>query len=461
MKTERRIEKRPLLSFLTVLGILFLLIIAGNLLRKPKPAVTAEPPVKRVATYTIGTAPKLTVQAQIDKSGVIKIVAQTGGIVSAIHTTEGQAVKQGTWLVSLASNYQGGNAAAVSRQIAQTQYKNVLDTFDMSKELISKQKEIAEKAQDNSEEMREVTIKSVEDTRTLLDLNEDILSTYDANLAAYEATDSAGSNSTLILATRQLKAQYMAAINQMRTAIRSGELSTDEDKPPMQIANLTKDIALKQLEVQEKALELGREVSRLQVTLAQINEGVFHPAAPFAGTVERIHVRIGQAVNPGTVLATFAGNSQNMTAFVMVPAEVATKISKIEPAVLSLPQGPLELTPTHVSSEATDGLLYSVIFTIPATENVKIADKSFFPVQLPIGYPDSGTTMPFVPIDSVYQTKSESFVFIIKDGKATSLPVTLGSVTGRFVQVEKGLGTEEIILDRSVINGEKVQRRET
>ncbi len=79
------------------------------------------------------------------KSGVIKIVAQAPGIVSGINVYEGQEVVKGGQLLSLSSNYQGGNAAAVQAQIAKNSYNLAKDTNETQKDLINKQREIANK----------------------------------------------------------------------------------------------------------------------------------------------------------------------------------------------------------------------------------------------------------------------------------------------------------------------------
>ena len=47
-------------------------------------------------------------------------------------------------LASLSTDYYGNNAAWVQKELAQTQYDNVLDTYDTQVEVINKQKELAE-----------------------------------------------------------------------------------------------------------------------------------------------------------------------------------------------------------------------------------------------------------------------------------------------------------------------------
>ena len=118
-------EKRPVSTFLGLLFILLGLIILSSVANRPREAVKERAlPTKEVEVYTIGTSPKITVQAQIEKSGVIKVVSLGSGVVQSINAEVGQVVSQGTNLVSMSTNYQGGNAFSLQRQLAQVQFKN-------------------------------------------------------------------------------------------------------------------------------------------------------------------------------------------------------------------------------------------------------------------------------------------------------------------------------------------------
>lgn len=70
------IDRFPFWSLGIVFLIFLALIVLGNFIRKPREtAVKKQPPVKSVHIYSIGTAPKLKVQAQVEKSGVVQISA--------------------------------------------------------------------------------------------------------------------------------------------------------------------------------------------------------------------------------------------------------------------------------------------------------------------------------------------------------------------------------------------------
>lgn len=453
------VQRRPLTSFFISLGILLGLIVLSNYAFSPKAAPAGtQITVKEVTTYKIGSVPRLNFQAQIEKSGVVKIMAQTGGVVQLINVTEGQSVGKGANLINLASNYEGGNAAGIQAAIAQKQYDTVAQTYDVQKEIIAKQRDVANKVRDNADKLRDISSQSLGDTQNLVDLNQQILDTIDQNLTNLEANNTGGVNNVTILQTKELKSQFMSAQNQIKTGLRNLQYSSDANNPPQQIADLQRDITLKQLDMQEKSLTLSKDVARLQLSLAYINTTLFHPTAPFAGVVDRIYVRVAQQVAPGTPLLSISGNSQTLNAVVKVPREIAQKISKQEASVLSINGQKLMLFPSFVSNDATDGTLYSVIFTIPPENAGRLTDGSFIMVEIPVGYPDTGTAMPFVPLDAIFQTQEQAIVYVVDGKKAKAKVVTLGDVSGKYAEIISGLNDgDQIILNRNVLEGDLIK----
>ncbi|HSW47651.1 MAG TPA: biotin/lipoyl-binding protein [Candidatus Saccharimonadales bacterium] len=458
-KTLLWIDKSPLRAFLTILGVLILLIIISSFFRRPPEVKKEIAPVKKVEVYQIGTAPKLAVSAKIEKSGVIQITALTGGVVQTIYKKEGEAAGQGETLIGLSSNYQGGNSLSLQRQLAATQYQNAADTFQAQKDLIAKQRDLANASDQNADQMRDIIGKSLDETNSLISANDDILSTLDANIKSLEANNVGGVNDKDILGAKQLRSQFLAANNGAREAVRNAEFQSDSSKPPAQLSDIQKDIVNRQLDLQEKTLSLNKEASRIMLQIAQVNEALMFPSAPFAGTVQRVFVKEGQSVSPGTPLMVIAGDSSAdpVTAVAYVTREVADKISKIEESTIHIGDESYSAYPTFVSTEAIAGTLYGVYFQLPDEYVSKVAEAGFIQIDLPIGYYDTDSIAPYLPIDAVYQTKEQDYVFVIKKGKAVAKNVNLGQVYGSFVEVKSGLSRgDQVIESRTVITGDKV-----
>lgn len=461
-KTLNRIKAiisgRPLTAFFAVLLLLLVLIAAAHQLnkRKSNEEVKQNEP-KKVSVYTIGKLPSIKVSAQVQKDGVIQITAQTPGIVQKVSVSEGDKVWRGKNLVSLSTNYQGANTASLSRQLAETQLLNINETYDKQKDIISKQREIANKNSESTDKLRSISTDSLNDTNSLLKLNQDIVNTLNSNLKNLEDTNAGGANDQLILATKQQISSFQAAANQLAAASRSLSYTTDTDKPPTQIADITKEITTEQLDIQEKALELSKRVSQIQLNLARAAEATMFPVSPVTGVVQKVFVHIGQSVSPGMPLVTIASTNGSVSAIAKVPKSIADSVSIIDTSTILIGNEILQTLPRFISTEATDSQLYSIIYDIPQNIQSDLTNMEYVNIEIPIGHSDSNSVVPFIPIDSVFQTQDTSFVYVIKDQKAEAKEVTLGNVLGGDVEVKSGITDgDQIILNRNIIAGDVV-----
>jgi HlyD family secretion protein len=454
VKTTSFLKRHPLGSFFIVLGLLLVVLILGQVFQ-PKPAeVKKAQVVKDVQTFSIGKGPKATFQAKVEKSGVVKIMAQSAGVVQHISVKEGDKIWEGQQVVSLSTNYQGGSAPSVQRQIAQTQYQNVLDSFGLQNELIQKQKDVATASAENAQQTRDISRKSVDDTNSLININQTQLDQVNAQLTALRA---ANPNDPQIAQLEGSSQQLQSSLLQLRSTNRTTDYQASNDKPPALLATLQKDIALKQLDVQQKSQEMNKEVSRLQVSLASVSEGLMYPSSPFSGTVERISVREGQLVNPGDEIATIASSEVETTAILLVPQAIAQVLSTDSPSQLTIHGKTIAAKPSHVATEATDGQLYAVRYEVPEDQQKYLTDGENIAVEIPMENNQNSSVAPLIPVDAVYQTQDNAFVLVAKNKKAESKNIKLGNIFGNYVEVLSGLSpSDQVILNRNVIAQDKI-----
>ncbi len=460
-QTKASMQTKPLHYFYGSLIAFVVLIILGNILRKPAPEVVQKAPApQQVEVYRLGGSAHITVTGEVEKSGVVTIVALTPGIVSSVNVREGATVAKGVPLMRLSSNYYGGNSASVQRQLASVQYQNVLDTYESQKNLIAKQKESAEKMDEQSDEMRNLTNDSLSETKNLIDLNSSIIAKMDANLTLLEADPV--TNADLILATKQAKSQFLSVQNQVQSGYRQAKYQASGENTPAELSNLQREIALSQLDMQLKMLDVTKEVSRLQVSLARIMEGTMAPASPFRGVVQRVFVKEGQAVNPGTPLAIVSQAVDDpVTVVVYVSRTIAQKISTTETSTLTIHEKTLELKPYFVSADSVTDGLYAVYFDLPESYVSQVTDRDHVSVQLtlqPSTKEGAVTTSElYIPIDAVHQLSDSAYVFVAHNGTAKTKKVTLGSVFGSRIQVSGLSADDVIILNRDVTSGSRIQ----
>lgn len=458
-KTVRRAKKtarkHPILAFVAALLVLLLVIVAGNVLSSlNKEEVAPVETVREVQVFSTSDSPTVRLQAKVDDSGVVQIVALSGGVVQSIPVHEGQEIGRGVVVVNMSSNYNGASIPGLAAQVAKVQYKNTRDTYDNQKDIIGKQREVANKTSESTEELRKINQSSLNDTRSLLTQNQNLMTTLNEQLAELEAS---GGDPAAIFQIQQAQAQLQGGINQMQSTIRTLEYQTNTDNAPSELSNLQRDMTLRQLDVQEKTLEMNQEVSKLQFQIAAVTASLLHPTTPFAGTVEKVHVRVGQSIAPGTVLATILAQDKGATLALSVPKEFALSVSQLEPAILTSGKNTYSLPPVHISGVATDGTLFMIRYEVPSEALGAVRGVEYVALEVPIAYGEDQTRGTFVPIDAVYVAQDGSYVNVVKGGVVHAQEIEVGSVFGEYVEVLSGLsGDQQIILDRNVVSGEKV-----
>jgi hypothetical protein len=328
--------------------------------------------------------------------------------------------------------------------------------------MIKKRREIAEKSDSQADQLRDIASQSINDTKSQISLNEQILSSLDSQIIELEKTNVDGENDALILQAKQGKSGVLSGLNALRSALRSTEYQTSGEEEPANLSDLGREVTLKQLEIEEKALSLSREIARLNLKIAQISESLYYPASPESAVVEKVFVSFGQSVNPGTPLVTLNMDKNVSNVRVLVSSDLAEQISRIEKSTVYIQGQPVELQPRYISSEPTDGSLHSVIFTIPKEYGEQITDGSSIKIEMPIGQAKSTISVPYVPIDAVFQTQSTAVIYVASASAeqgyvAHGKEVTLGSVFGSFVQITKGiLPDDQVILNRGILSGDPV-----
>jgi multidrug efflux pump subunit AcrA (membrane-fusion protein) len=457
-KTGHFVDLRPMTSFFAVLGVILALIIVGNFLNKPKVVPPEEiHPVKAVSAYNIGTAPKITVSAQTKKSGVIQVVALSGGIIDKINVQEGVHVSRGDQLFAMSNNYKGENTATVQRQIDATNYAGALATFPKQKEILEKKKEQADKVHENTDELRELTRESLDGTRSLVQENEDYLKLLRDRLNAITPDASNPAYTTL----KNQVIQLQGTVNQAHDQLRRDEYTSNEDNAPAKNDQLTKEITKKDLDVQIKQLEVNLAVKGLQAKVSQIQESLMFPTAPFSGTIQRVFVKEKQQVGQGTALLVISQDVEDdpITAVAFVSADVAKRVSRIEPSTLHIGnKSTYTSIPSFVSTEAVQGTLYAVYYPIPEQYSKDVVSEGFISVDMPIGMADTTMIATYVPLDAIYQTRERAYVFVINGNTAQSRDVQLGQVYGDSVEILSGLKNgDQVILNRNIIAGDQIQ----
>jgi multidrug efflux pump subunit AcrA (membrane-fusion protein) len=327
--------------------------------------------------------------------------------------------------------------------------------------LTNKQRDIAEKANTQASELREITRISADDTRALVNENQTTLDNLNNQITQLTASNTNGANDAAIAQATQSRNTLEGALAQLKSGLRTADYQGNSEKAPAEIANTQKELTFRQLELQEKGLEVSRDIANLNLKLAQISESLMAPVSPFAGVVERIYVTKGQNVAPGTVLAQVTGTVKSGTAVALVSKDIARQISKLDASKMIIGSDTKDVTPTYVSQEATDGALFSVSYIVPSDLLSQLTDNDSVSIRIPLVKNESTL---YVPIDALYQSGDTSYLFVAieRDGKmyAQEKEVKLGNINGSYSEVIDGLETQDkVIVNRNVVSGDIVQSK--
>jgi RND family efflux transporter MFP subunit len=225
--------------------------------------------------------------------------------------------------------------------------------------------------------------------------------------------------------------------------------------------DLQKQIAVRNSELADRSLDLQLEIQKIQTQITKVTASMSYPSSPFSGTIQRVLVKQGQVVSPGTPLMIIAQDVKDdpIIALAYAPREVVESVSVLEPATIHLPDMTFETAPSFITSDAISGNLYGIYFPIPDNYNSQTTEKGYLQVDIPLLSSNKfGKTSQFIPLDAIFQTREKAYVFVVDGDVATTRDVVLGKVQGSYVEVIEGLevGTK-VILNRNIVQGDKVK----
>ncbi len=452
---------RPLTAFFMLLIALIGVIVLSAVLRKPpQDEIAKTPEPKSTAVFAVGGSPELVVQAEIEKTGNIRIVSLTSGVVQKVGVKEGERVKRGTRIASLSTNYQGGNVFSLSRQLSQKNYQSTLDTYQLQVDSIEASRLLAEKSETQASQLRDIARKSFDDTNALITLNEEIVTSLDAQIN--EAIAMSQPEAT-ITGLKSQKAQALSGLANLRSGLRSAEYLNADSGEPADLARISRDNTLRQLELQRRGLDLSRDIAQLNLKIAQVNESLMYPVSPCPGVVERVLVSVGQVVNPGTTLAILRADAGEVSAVALVSSEIAHQVSPIEASTFEINNQNYSVVPRSIAQEPTDGSLHAVTYSLPTELSAVLSAGTSVIVKIPLSRGNDAALA--VPLDSIYQSQNGAYVLLAEeiDGtlRAVSHQVALGDIAGSSVILTDGLKNgDTVILDRQIIAGDLVKVQE-
>ncbi len=185
-----------------------------------------------------------------------------------------------------------------------------------------------------------------------------------------------------------------------------------------------------------------------------VSANMMRPASPIGGTVERVLVRVGQVVSPGTPLAVVRGAKSNTELVINLTKSIAGKVDIAQPVAIEIGEQKHFAQITHISTDGVGGVFVATVKLNNVGLIAQIADGDFLDTQITL---IGGGDGHIIPLDAVRMSDGGAIVFVNDNGIAKAQTVNIGGVIGSLVTVTGLSQFAQIILDRNVIAGQAVE----
>ena len=186
----------------------------------------------------------------------------------------------------------------------------------------------------------------------------------------------------------------------------------------------------------------------LERSLATLNRqrAMYNVVAPFAGTVDEVLPKLGEAVAPGVpVVRLLSGRGGKIVA--EVSENYASTLKAGDVALVKLPDLNNEEFPTTVRTVSRSISAVSRTFTVelkvPAKYAGQLRPNQVAQVRIQ-NY--AAKSVPVLPVDAVQKDESNSFVYVVEGGKAAKRIIRTGKTYNGKVEIASGLKADDKVI---------------
>lgn len=495
---------------LLILGLVCIIILSAILVptflkKKQDDPIKESEPIKSTNVLRAGdTGIYSKVIAQVINKNEIKIVALSSGVVNKLLVEEGDDVKDGEKIGSLNETYTGDEIydkqlalANNQLELAKQGQKEAEKRYSMVNSTDDEREDIAKLQYEDFQQQLRFKEEQLKDVATQIEDMEDIagdLEDYVNNLEDYrrdiqaqglpefDETGALLGNEGATLGQRQALFQSQTGLDQLRRSYDMLVYTTSANNPTSEIAELSRDITLEQIDNEKDLTKIGVEVSKLNVQAAELAVDLRKIQAelrtiktPISGRIEQLYVTEGDTVSIGTPIALLNGKL-DMVLSIKVSSELSTKIDEKGKALIEIDGESFDSNIDFISSMPVDGGFYEIKVSPSSSLQKKLTLGSSILVKLPLTQElkDNDNVL-FIPLDSVFKTSTSEYVLVAKNSAESicgqkeessesnerivkKCDVVTGEIVGgEQIQILSGLDKDDyIISDRSIIPGQKI-----
>lgn len=211
-------------------------------------------------------------------------------------------------------------------------------------------------------------------------------------------------------------------------------------------------------EITNRQAQLGLDNAELNYQLAAISASLMRPSSPLSGKVERILVNRGQLVAPGQTIAIIKANDNQVKLQLTTSENIIRYLDTSKMAIFTYNQISFAVSIDYLSYTPTRENTYQINFSVPDEYVDSLPNNAYGKIQLPLKTIDK----PLLPINAIYQSHQQSFVYTVETNEEGELiarqkAVTLGEVIGQLVKIETGITvSDRVILNHNLLDGQKI-----
>ncbi len=197
----------------------------------------------------------------------------------------------------------------------------------------------------------------------------------------------------------------------------------------------------------KKALEMALALAQDQLALAQTNLGYTRIRAPFDGTVTAKMIDVGEFAAPGVTLFELA-DTDNLELQIFLPPESVQQLGIGDTAsfIPEVDRGVRSATVSRVFPVATEKSRQIEVRLQVLPESAQgLRPGSFADVVI---LREEGRGNVVLPLKAILDLATEQpRIFVVEDGKARQVQVTVGATTGREAEIVQPLnGGEQVVV---------------
>ena len=237
-------------------------------------------------------------------------------------------------------------------------------------------------------------------------------------------------------ALAQAEAGYDVSYDQLKDAVRQASSARDTAEESLDVLE---EMVVPEVDAIAKA-QLAQAEASLRAAAQQLSYTKVY--APIDGVVEASNVKENNSLS-AQMPAFVVSNKGMLTVSFNVPADIASALEPGDPVTVENGAAAYDGTILEVSTKISDQSgLFPVKAQILSNDPTLLTGLA---VKVTVDAKRADNAL-LIPADAVYYQQEESFVYLLKEGKAVRTPVTTGLSSGGQVQILEGISADDAVI---------------